>query len=242
MSVEITYGPSISADWYEPTAMTYPVAVVSYGTEGMNQPFDSLINSFCLELSKADIAVIRPDFFKATNTSPGMQGVLQSGPSSRFDDWVKAIRDAAEYALNLPKSNGKVAFVGFSLGANLSLRAAAEFAPKPSAVVDFFGPIESIPQSAITSGVAAKLPPVLIHHGNEDGIVKFSESVELEGWLKAAGVACEFDKAAYPGSGHPGQKRAREFLPHLPDADWSADAQKKSISASIGFLKKHFST
>ncbi len=213
--------------------------MVSYGTEGMNPPFDKLIDDYCMELSKADIAVIRPDFFKATNTAPGMQGVFASGTPGRFDDWVGSIKDAAKYALGLPKANGKLAFVGFSLGANLSLRAASDFAPKPSAVIDFFGPIDSIPQSEISSVMAATLPPVLVHHGKEDGIVKFSESVELESWLKAAGVVCDFDRAAYSRSGHPGQKRAREFLSHLPDADWSVSDQQTSISSSIAFLKKH---
>jgi dienelactone hydrolase len=239
LSKLITYGNGITADCYEPNTTTFPVAVVSYGTEGMNPPFDRLIDDYCLELSKAEIAVIRPDYFKATNTSPGMQGVFQSGAPSRFDDWVEAIKDAANYALGLPKANGKLAFVGFSLGANLALRAASDFAPKPSAVIDFFGPIVSIPQSEISSVMAAQLPPVLVHHGKEDGIVKFSESVELESWLKAAGVACEFERAAYSSSGHPGQKRAREFLPHLPDADWSVADQQKSIASSIAFLKKH---
>lgn len=240
MSNVITYGQAITADWYEPTTKTYPIAVVSYGTEGMNPPFDKLIDDYCLELLKADIAVIRPDFFKATKTSPGVQGVFQSGPPGRFDAWVQAIKDAAKYALGLPKANGKLAFVGFSLGANLILRAASEFAPKPSAVIDFFGPIDSISQSEISSVMAGKLPPVQIHHGDKDGIVKFAESVELESWLKVAGVACEFDQMAYSGSGHPGQKRAREFLPQLPDADWSLADQQKSISSSIAFLKKYF--
>ena len=75
---------------------------------------------------------------------------------------------------------------------------------------------------------------------DKDSIVKFSESVELESWLKVAGVACEFDQMAYSCSGHPGQKRAREFLPQLPDADWSLADQQKSFSSSIAFLKKYF--
>jgi dienelactone hydrolase len=239
MSNVITYGQAITADWYEPTAITYPVAVVSYGTEGMNSPFGRLIDDYCSELLKADIAVIRPDFFKATKTSPGIEGVFQSGPHDRFDAWVEAIKDAAKYALDLPKANGKLAFVGFSLGSNLALRAASSFTPKSSAVIDFFGPIESILQSEISSVMAAKLPPVQIHHGDKDGIVRFSESIKLESWLKIAGVACEFDHMAYFGSGHPGQKRAREFMPQLPDADWSFADQQKSFSSSVAFLKKY---
>jgi dienelactone hydrolase len=239
MSIVITYRPGITADWYEPTAITYPVAVVSYGTEGMNSPFGKLIDDYCLELCKADIAVIRPNFFEATNATPGIQGVFQSGPPGRFDAWVEAIKDAAKYALGLPKTNGKLAFVGFSLGSNLALRAASDFAPKPSAVIDFFGPIESISQSVISSVMAAKLPPVQIHHGDKDGIVRFLESVELESWLKVAGVTCEFDHTAYLGSGHPGQKRAREFVPQLPDADWSLADQQKSFSSSVAFLKNY---
>ena len=97
-------------------------------------------------LSRAGIAVIRPDYFKSTNTSPGMQGVFESGPANRFDIWVDAIIEAAKFAMGLPKANGKFAFIGFSLGANLSLRAAAGYSKSPNAVVDFFGPIESIPQ------------------------------------------------------------------------------------------------
>jgi dienelactone hydrolase len=241
MSKVISYtskSQSITADWYEPAATLYPVVVVSYGTEGMNTPFDKMINEYCLELSKADIAVIRPDYFKSTNTLAGMQGVFMSGPSHRFDTWVEAIVDAANYALNLSSVNGKLAFVGFSLGANLSLRAAADFIPNPKAVVDFFGPIGAINQSLFSSALAAKLPPVQIHHGNLDGIVPFSESLMLESWLNLAGVTCEFDKSAYSGSGHPGQQRAREMLPTLPNADWSDSDQKNSLAASIAFLKK----
>lgn len=229
----------ITADWHDPSTPSCPIVVVAYGTEGMNPPFDQLINDYCTGLLQSGFGVLRPDFFQATLTTPGMQGVFMSGPHDRFDTWVDAIVDAAKYGSKIPKSNGKLGFVGFSLGANLVLQAASKALPKPDALVDFFGPITSISQSPFSSTLTASLPPVQIHHGDQDGIVKFSESTELESWLNSAGKTCEFNKLVYSGSGHPGRKAARMKLPELPNADWDQGSQKTSLASSITFLKKY---
>ena len=228
-------GTSISADWYEPSSAPYPVVVVDYGTEGMNSPFDKLINDYCLGLRQEGFAVLRPDYFQSTSTKPGMNGVFISGPSNRFDVWVEVIVDAARYAMGLPQVTGKLGMVGFSLGANLVLRAAAKNTPKPDAVVDFFGPIESIEQSPFSSALASKLPPVQIHHGSNDEVVLFQESTKLERWLTVTGVSFEFDHRAYVGSGHPGQK----MLPLPSKADWSPTDERNSLVSSVTFLKKY---
>ena len=53
MSTTINYSSNsktVTADWHEPSAGVLPVVVVSYGTEGMNAPFDRLIDDYCVGL------------------------------------------------------------------------------------------------------------------------------------------------------------------------------------------------
>jgi dienelactone hydrolase len=234
-------GNSVSADWYESANGPYSIVIVAYGTEGMNDPFDELIHKYCEGLLGAGFSVLRPDYFQATKTTPGMAGVFASGPSNRFDVWVETIQDAVKEAATLAgaKYSGKLGLVGFSLGANLVLRTAAAMSSKPNALIDFFGPIGSISETQISSPIPRDFPPVQIHHGELDGIVPMSESDLLESWLKSVSVHCEYDKRAHRTAGHPGQRKARVLMKHLPDADWESSDQRDSLVSSVTFLKKH---
>jgi dienelactone hydrolase len=80
---------------------------------------------------------------------------------------------------------GRLGILGFSLGGHFALSQA--MAP-PSGislkcVVDFFGPVVNPP----LTGNRAAMPPVLIQHGEQDDLVKISDSQQLVTELRAAG-------------------------------------------------------
>ena len=81
--------------------------------------------------------------------------------------------------------DGDVAFVGFSIRANLVLNAALK--KSVSAVVDYFGPVDrfgvlAMPDAMRLSDFGVSSLPVLIHHGNQDIVVPDSQSQKLKGW------------------------------------------------------------
>jgi carboxymethylenebutenolidase len=99
---------------------------------------------------------------------------------------------AAEYAAKLPRSNGKLAGVGFGPGGTFSFRFAAE-APAVNAAVVFYGPP---PSDAVLQRVKV---PMLGFYGEDDppitGTVEATAAT-----LRRAGKS--FDYQIYPGATH----------------------------------------
>ena len=228
----ISMGQTIAGDVFVPsTGSSWPSVVIAYGTVGMSPPFDGLIKDFGKELATSGFLAFVPHYFSATGTLPTFKSVYASPPKT-FDRWVEILTDAVPYVQGLASDLAKrSALVGFSLGANLALRAAA--GPTVKAVVDFFGPMTTT-GSSISKSLVAKLPPTLIHHGAKDAVVRFAESEQLEKWLVDLAIPYTFPKTDYVGDGHAGQS----LIPHLGPVDWSPTAQKKSSRSTIDFLTK----
>lgn len=121
---------------------------------------------------------------------------------------------------------GRTALVGFSLGGHLVHRATAGSSVK--SVVGFFGPLAQIKESVITQSDVGTLPPVQIHHGEDEEVVKNANSVTLDGWLTAHSVSHEFHR--YPHNGHPGQEK-------LKPPGLSAQSQTAATAHAIRFLE-----
>lgn len=223
---------SLTAELFLPgTPGPWPAVVVAYGTEGMNPPFDAVIHKFASGLAAQGILIAIPDYFAATNTQAGDHLAIFSpeSPRSRFDTWAGVLSDAVTHlATRSDVSAGRLGLIGFSLGGHLALKAATPSSVK--AVIDFFGPVEQLSPlgSAITLAMAARLPPVQIHHGDRDTyIVPIQESRMLDGWLTKHSVHHEFH--VYRNEGHPGQ----------PGSGWSDQAQQSSLAESARFLLAH---
>jgi dienelactone hydrolase len=222
---------SLTAELFVPqSSAPWPGVVVAYGTEGMNPPFDAVIEKFATGLADQGILAAIPDYFAATGTRHGDKLAIFSpeSPPGRFDIWAGVLQDAVRrLAARDDVEANRTGLVGFSLGGHLVLKAAAPSSVK--AVVDFFGPVIqlSLLGSPITSGAASQLPPVQIHHGDKDVIVPIQESRTLDDWLTQHSVSHEFH--VYRNEGHPGQ----------PGSGWSNQAQQTSLSRTTQFLLAH---
>jgi dienelactone hydrolase len=220
-----TAGP-VPVEVFSPTtAGDHPAVVVVYGTEGMNEPFGTLIRDFASALAAAGLVTMIPDYLRSTGTPAGTNSVWQALDSSR-DAWVESLADAARFADGRAGvTKGKLGLVGFSLGGNLALRLAklASATPRALAVVDFFAPISQA--GGIGPGVDS-LPVVQIHHGKVDVIVPPAQSAELMRLLEAAHKIRDTDYFYfdYPDEGH---------------GFHTAAAISDSTTRAAGLLQKH---
>jgi carboxymethylenebutenolidase len=103
---------------------------------------------------------------------------------------------AARHLLSLPQlSPRKVGVVGFCMGGQLALCAAADHPDVIAACVDFYGA-----HSRAALDPSALQVPVLAHFGRQDSIVKRGEAAALIDALSAAGKFV--DAYYYDGVGH----------------------------------------
>ena len=112
-----------------------------------------------------------------------------------FPLWMKTLWDAISFVETQPRVDGKrIALLGFSLGAYLSLANSA-IDQRVQAVVEFFG---GMPKEMHL--FMRRLCPVLILHGEADAIVPVDEAYKLQKLLEKKGIPYEIK--IYPGAGH----------------------------------------
>ncbi|MGD0211801.1 MAG: dienelactone hydrolase family protein [Terriglobales bacterium] len=112
-----------------------------------------------------------------------------------FPLWMKTLWDAISFVETQPPVDGKrIALLGFSLGAYLSLANSA-IDHRVKAVVDFFG---GMPKEM--NFFMRRLCPVLILHGEADQTVPVEEAYHLQKLLEKKGISYEIK--IYPGVGH----------------------------------------
>ncbi len=112
-----------------------------------------------------------------------------------FPLWMKTLWDATSFVETQPAVDGdRIALLGFSLGAYLSLANSA-IDPRVKAVVEFFG---GMPKEM--NLFMRRLCPVLILHGEADSTVPVEEAYHLQKLLEKKGISYEIK--IYPGAGH----------------------------------------
>jgi carboxymethylenebutenolidase len=112
-----------------------------------------------------------------------------------FPLWMKTLWDAISFVEKQPAVDGeRIALLGFSLGAYLSLANSA-IDPRVKAVVEFFG---GMPKEM--NLFMRRLCPVLILHGEADATVPVEEAYHLQKLLEKKGIPYEIK--IYPGAGH----------------------------------------
>jgi phospholipase/carboxylesterase len=131
---------------------------------------------------------------------------LQDRSPARLAAGVRAVAPALlafleeELArLSLPAS--ALALAGFSQGAMTALHTGLRLAEPPAAILAYSGALLESPESlAAEVATARKPPPVLLVHGESDGVVPVGASRMAEAALRGAGVPVE---ALYiPGLDH----------------------------------------
>ena len=131
-------------------------------------PFDTQFRDLAKKLSSQGYFVFLPSYFFQGNVSDAALD-----PKTH----LQTLNDALDYAVKQPGIDAqRVALVGFSLGGGLSLTLAeSDLSKRIRTVVDFYGVT-----TADIVNQAAKLPPTLILHNKNDGIVPISNSQDLD--------------------------------------------------------------
>jgi dienelactone hydrolase len=142
-------------------------------------------------LAEQGFAVYVLHYFDRTDTSyADKHTILRNFPS-----WMKTLWDAISFVEKQPIVDPqRIALLGFSLGAYLSL-ANASIDGRVKVVVEFFG---GLPREMKL--FMRRLCPTLILHGEADPTVPVSEAHNLQRLLEEKGIPHEMK--IYPGAGH----------------------------------------
>jgi len=182
-------GKPIRLDAYLPETLDGPLpAVIALHGSGGNI---SGMERYASMLAAEGFAVYLLHYFDRTGTeSADLQSVKRNFPL-----WMKTLWDTISFVETQPQvDRERIALLGFSLGAYLSLANSA-IDPRVKAVVEFFG---GMPKE--TKLFMSRLCPVLILHGEADPTVPVGEAYQLQKLLEKKGIAYEIK--IYPGAGH----------------------------------------
>jgi carboxymethylenebutenolidase len=183
-------GKQIRIDCFAPTAngQRFPAVVGLHGSGG-GYP---VVAAPARLLAAQGFAVYIPHYFQRTGTElvSDRATILCHGPA-----WMKAVWDSVSFTARQPHVDPeRIALLGFSLGAYLSLGIAA-IDDRVKAVVDFFG---GFPKEMRL--FMRRLCPVLILHGEADKTVPVEEAHYLRQLLEKKNIPYEMN--IYPGVGH----------------------------------------
>jgi carboxymethylenebutenolidase len=211
-------GKEIIVDIFSPGAAgKYPAVVVLHGHGGVADGKRSGAHALARELTRAGYVTLVPHYFGTRKPDPknGQKNARSYGV------WERTVIDAVGFAARRSDVDPKrIGVVGLSMGSWVALSVAARDR-RVSAVVEYFGGWPAWEELN-----PARLPPVLILHGDADNNVPVDEAHKLERLLQEASVAYEMQ--IYPGAGHgfrgadhdDALKRTIEFLnTHVRQAD-----------------------
>jgi carboxymethylenebutenolidase len=206
-------GKSIRIDSFVPELSEpskFPAVVALHGAGGGVAGMDR----YAEMLAAQALGVYLLHYFDRTGTtSADKPAILRN-----FPVWMKTLWDAVSLVEKLPEVDpSRIALLGFSLGAYLSLANSA-IDPRINVVVEFFG---GMPKEM--TFFRRRLCPVLILHGEADPTVPVSEAYNLQKLLEKEGIP--YEMKIYSGAGH----------------GFEAEVWRDAASRSLVFLQKHLS-
>jgi dienelactone hydrolase len=207
-------GKSVRLDAYLPetTNVKRPALIALHGAGGGV----SGMERYAAMLAAQGFAVYVLHYFDRTGTEYADKPTIMRN----FPFWMKTLWDAISFVITQPQVDpDRIALLGFSLGAYLSLANSA-IDPRVKAVVEFFG---GMPKEM--NLFMRRLCPVLILHGEADATVPVEEAYKLQRLLEKKGVAYEIK--IYPAVGH-----------GFDDQTVWRDAAQRSLQ----FLQSHIGT
>jgi len=158
--------------------------LVLHGSAGIGREYHDDIASFAEALVAKQIAAAIPHYFVPSPPRPGEDPI--GSIATHYVAWKKTCSDALTFMGGDPRFDPtRLAVIGFSLGGHfaLTLGLAAHPGVTLKCIVDFFGPTLAPP----LQGRFAQMPPVQIHHGEDDTTVYPRESEALIAELTKAG-------------------------------------------------------
>jgi dienelactone hydrolase len=190
--LELTFksgGKTIRLDAYLPetSAAPLPAVIALYGSGGNVSGMERYAGT----LAGQGFAVFLLHYFDRTATTYADKSTILRN----FPLWMKTLWDAISFVESQPQVDAKrIALLGFSLGAYLSLANSA-IDHRVKVVVEFFG---GMPKEM--NLFMRRLCPVLILHGESDAIVPVGEAYQLQKLLEKKKIPYEIK--VYPGIGH----------------------------------------
>jgi len=141
-----------------------------------------------------------------------------------FAGAVREIGAAVQWLKGQPRSNGKVAVLGFCMGGALTLAAAATL-PGIACAVPFYGipDLSKLDLSKVTA-------PIQAHFAEHDDWASPQKARLIEAELKAKGKSIELH--VYEGAGHAFMRDSDTTKYHEPSA-------KKAWPRTVAFLREH---
>jgi dienelactone hydrolase len=182
-------GKSIRLDAYLPDnpSASLPAVIALYGAGGNL----SGMERYAGVLASEGFAVYLLHYFDRTGTEYADKQII----FRNFPLWMKTLWDAISFVEKQPQVDAsRIALLGFSLGAYLSLSTSA-IDPRVKIVVEFFG---GMPKEMKL--FMRRLCPVLILHGEEDATVPVEEAYNLQNLLEKKKIPYEIK--IYPAVGH----------------------------------------
>lgn len=180
-------GKSIRLDTYLPAISNAPAVLALYGSGGDVKG----MNKYAALLAERGFAVYILHYFDRTNTESADKATI----FRNFPIWMKTLWDGVSFLETQPNiDRGRIALLGFSLGAYLSL-ANSSIDHRVRAVVEFFG---GLPREM--KFFMRRLCPTLILHGEADPTVPVAEAYQLQKLFEEKGIPYEIQ--IYPGEGH----------------------------------------
>jgi carboxymethylenebutenolidase len=187
----------------------HSAVVLLHGGAGLTRR-GSDFRAYGQDLARQGFLVLLPHYFDATRSE-----TMGPPTGQRFALWQRAVRDSIAWLRARPDV-GKVSLLGFSLGAFLAVSLGAE----ADGIVDYYGGISEL------APLPAKLPPILILHGDADSTVPVAEARRLAAVLEERRVPHEMH--LYAGA------------EHVFDANRSpGSAGQDAWTRTIGFLRAH---
>jgi dienelactone hydrolase len=203
-------GKSIRLDAYLPEnpSTPLPAVIALYGAGGNV----SGMERYAGVLAAQGFAVYLLHYFDRTGTEFADKQVI----FRNFPLWMKTLWDAISFVEKQPQVDAqRIALLGFSLGAYLSLATSA-IDPRVKIVVEFFG---GMPKEMKL--FMRRLCPVLILHGEDDATVPVEEAYNLQKLLEKKNILYEIK--IYPKVGH----------------GFETETWKDAGQRSLQFLQKH---
>jgi len=203
-------GKSIRLDAYLPdnASAPLPAVVALYGAGGNVSGMERYVGV----LAAQGFAVYLLHYFDRTGTEFADKQII----FRNFPLWMKTLWDAISFVEKQPQVDAqRIALLGFSLGAYLSLATSA-IDPRVKIVVEFFG---GMPKEMKL--FMRRLCPVLILHGEDDATVPVEEAYNLQKLLEKKNIPYEIK--IYPKVGH----------------GFETETWKDAGQRSLQFLQKH---
>ena len=184
---------AIRIDQQEPsTPGQHPAILLVHGSGG-NVSF--WFDRIAPQLTRLNLWLYAVHYFDRTNTARADPAMILDG--YHFPTWLDTVADALTYIRSRPTVDpNRIALLGISLGAFLSLAVATNPGARVRAVAEISGGLPD-PYAA---RAGSSFPPTLILHGSADQVVPVRLAHELDARLTQLSVPHE--TRIYPRQGH----------------------------------------